>query len=526
MSIRLILVALTATILLLRFADEAWLGEDAFITLRVVDNFTNGFGLRWNVDERVMVYTHPLWMLACSLVYAVTGEGQYTVVGLGLLLSIAAYLLMALRLRGDFRLLIGGLFLPWMLSPTIVGYATSGFETPLTLFTLAAFGSFYLRDDERAVDSGWLSLTAGLVCLNRPDTVLLCAPPLLWLTWRERERIDWGRFALGGVPLVGWAIFSVFYYGFLAPNTAQAKLRPEFPFARYLAEGFGYAVDLVHWDPVATALCVSGILVAVVSCKRAVARPADRLAGRSAALAVGAVLYGAYVVRIGGDFLSGRMWIPTILALQLVLLAALPSAIEEWKRSRTATLSLVTATLLAISLFYGLAASQPARGPYHARSLGRVELQRDLTWTVTDPAARLRRRGELMRRRAKASEGRLVQPVALIGFLGFAAGPEVTLIDTYGLGDAFLSRLPPDPERRWTWRIGHLVRMVPRGYLEARRTGASSALPPQLRDYYDKLSLIISGPLWSWERLRTIVAFNLGLYDPSIEQWLDQHDPS
>src|SRR6187402_2076752 len=41
----------------------AWVAEDAYITFRVVDNFTHGYGLRWNVAERVQVYTHPLWLL-------------------------------------------------------------------------------------------------------------------------------------------------------------------------------------------------------------------------------------------------------------------------------------------------------------------------------------------------------------------------------------------------------------------------------------------------------------------------------
>ena len=40
-----------------------WVTEDAYITLRPVDNWVNGFGLRWNPAERVQGYTHPLWMV-------------------------------------------------------------------------------------------------------------------------------------------------------------------------------------------------------------------------------------------------------------------------------------------------------------------------------------------------------------------------------------------------------------------------------------------------------------------------------
>src|SRR5437588_7170203 len=45
---------------------NAWLSDDGFITLRTVYNFIHGFGLTWNIDERVQTYTHPLWMFLLS----------------------------------------------------------------------------------------------------------------------------------------------------------------------------------------------------------------------------------------------------------------------------------------------------------------------------------------------------------------------------------------------------------------------------------------------------------------------------
>jgi arabinofuranosyltransferase len=38
----------------------AWVSDDSFITMRTVDNWLQG-RLRWNTDERVQAYTHPLW---------------------------------------------------------------------------------------------------------------------------------------------------------------------------------------------------------------------------------------------------------------------------------------------------------------------------------------------------------------------------------------------------------------------------------------------------------------------------------
>ncbi len=38
-------------------ARNAWYGDDVFISMRVIDNFVSGYGLVWNVGERVQVFS-------------------------------------------------------------------------------------------------------------------------------------------------------------------------------------------------------------------------------------------------------------------------------------------------------------------------------------------------------------------------------------------------------------------------------------------------------------------------------------
>ncbi len=52
-----------AALLLGLVAARAWVCDDAYISFRTLENLLDGYGLRWNVDERVQVYTHPLWLL-------------------------------------------------------------------------------------------------------------------------------------------------------------------------------------------------------------------------------------------------------------------------------------------------------------------------------------------------------------------------------------------------------------------------------------------------------------------------------
>ena len=59
--------AIASLVLLAVGVRLAWLGDDAFITLRSVENWVTGNGMRWNADERVQTFTHPLWMMLLAL---------------------------------------------------------------------------------------------------------------------------------------------------------------------------------------------------------------------------------------------------------------------------------------------------------------------------------------------------------------------------------------------------------------------------------------------------------------------------
>ena len=79
-------------------AQLHWICDDAYIGFRVADNFAHGYGLTWNVAERVQVYTCPLWVLAVSLVNVATREVYFTSMLLSLAASTAAVVLLAQRL--------------------------------------------------------------------------------------------------------------------------------------------------------------------------------------------------------------------------------------------------------------------------------------------------------------------------------------------------------------------------------------------------------------------------------------------
>jgi arabinofuranosyltransferase len=103
-----------------------------------------------------------------------------------------------------------------------------------------------------------------------------------------------------------------------------------------------------------------------------------------------------------------------------------------------------------------------------------------------------------------------------VGFLGYFAGPSVHIVDYYGLADPLLARLPALHTRNW--RIGHFWRAIPAGYEESAGTTRNRIQDPGLARYYDRLRLVVSGPVFSRERWGAILELNLGLLDHLIQR--------
>ena len=89
-----------------------------------------------------------------------------------------------------------------------------------------------------------------------------------------------------------------------------------------------------------------------------------------------------------------------------------------------------------------------------------------------------------------------------LGVFGYVKGPDVYVIDSNGLADPLISRLPiQDPTH---WRIGHFKHIVPEGYMETLPSGENKIADPNLARYYDEVRLITRGALLDPERLATV----------------------
>ncbi len=494
------------TILLVR---TAWMCDDAFITLRTVDNFVRGYGLVWNIGERVQAYTHPLWMFLLSAFYAFTREPYFTTLAISMVLSLATVVLLLWTSHRHLLilLLIGIISIG---SKAFADYSTSGLENPLAHLLLIAFFILCLRQPLHRRHALLLGTLAGLIMLNRLDHGLLVIPALLAAAIQLPRRAAVTLLTAAGAPVAGWLLFSLVYYGFPFPNTFYAKQTLGIPRIEYLERGVGYVVDTAVVDGVT----LLGITFAV---GWAVWR---RSALTLLAAAAGILLYVLYVIWIGGDFMGGRMFSAPLAASLAVLASAKPTSC----RHPIAILAVLFTTALVLLNRPYLTSPEPLRGAFTG-SIEQAFLSRPPIgglYSIVDERQFYNQLWLLpiMQGQFKpeqhpwASQGILLRENKAyffvrgpIGMFGYYAGQQAYIIDELALSDAFLARIGllsiPD-----NWRIAHVPRPMPEGYLLTKFTGENKISNPEARDFYNQLQNVISGPIFDLKRFKYIFSIN------------------
>ncbi|WP_061234925.1 hypothetical protein [Leptospira weilii] len=516
----------------LLFYHSAWLSDDSFITFRVVDNFLNGFGLRWNPWERVQVYTHPLWLFLLIpiqwIVQDISASAYILSYACGILfLSVYCFTLL------KFRFGLGLIFISlsvFFSSRIFIDYNTSGLENPLSflllLFFEIKFYSLYLngKPENAAADSLEIGLLAGLLLLTRLDLILFLAVPLcvLWGKIFRDKRIQFLKYSFLGIFI--WPLylgFSLVYFGSLLPNTFYAKTNVLSSFPEKILVGWDYLRISLKWDPIV--LFIFGTHVFWI-----ISEPVlQRFTKTKWALSEkekGILFFGfgsivfvfLYLLQIGGDFMAGR-FLGTCLIVS-VFSQSLFLALHFEDSKLNIQIFLFTSSVIVSVYFFAHSAS-PLRYIFQ-RSPIRVEKgivderasYRDNTslnhWFEgitpdTHPWAQYAKRIALNNPKTKTniSEFRQVQITTNVGLSGFYGGPGIHWIDLLGITDPFLARLPGKGFP------GHYIRLLPQGYKEYIEETVVSLSNPELDRFYYEIRLLSEEDIWTKERWKVIADF-------------------
>ncbi len=323
----LLLVALAVG--LTRAWSRLWLADDAFISFRYAQNWVAGQGLVFNLGERVEGYTNFLWTVLLAALMRLSVRAEHAAIGMGL-----AFYLVAVLATSRVRLAIlsedavgsglPGSHLLLAVQALFATYATSGLETMMcTALVIAGAACRFRLAGPRGLLVASTCLT--LATLGRPDHVLFyIALGVEVLVAQARAAVGVVRglagllrgegrraLALYLAPMVllylPYFVWRYAYYGFLLPNTFYVKSGG----GAYYSQGLTYVLVFL----LATHLWMLLPLV-VRGALRGLGHP--RAQGFVVFALSSLVLYGGYVIRVGGDFMYGRFLV-VLLPLWLLL---------------------------------------------------------------------------------------------------------------------------------------------------------------------------------------------------------------
>ena len=501
----------------LRILSYAWCSDDAYHAYIMSANLLAGKGFTPTPWIRVNVSTCPLWTLVVTLGMSVWNNAYAVGMILNLLFSgIALFILFKFIYKKD-NWLVSLFTVTAVLctSKTYLSYTTSGLENA-QIIMLSSFYLVLLFKNEyfSRKELFKIALVEGLIAFTRMDCALIFSftSVYVFLFKYKKDEKDTGGFSLkklpevipiavlGLLPFILWELFSWFYYGNFAPNTALAKLNTGFPLGDYLVRGVWYGFTSMFFDVAIVALPVLFVVYSL-----AINRNNLKLLFAT----LGTMLYLMYIIYIGGDFMLGRHFLS--LFWVTLLLSFMPV-------NERLTMPFFV-TLMMLVIVYDLFQIDSVKESYDSyveknRPCWFADEQKyyhSLTGLVPIAADYL-----------KNGEVTIVKKVKNYGVQWFYTGDK-TMYE-HRLYDPLLVRLPA--VRLKNWRVGHMRRKFPDGYKKTLDTGINYIKDKDLALYYDKLKFILSGSLFDLERLKETVKFNNGVYDSYLQSYIKKHDLS
>ena len=217
------LITAAASLSVFLFSALRFPNDDQFILYRYIDHIAAGDGFVYNIGEKVLGSTTPLFTLIASLIkwlflWVPTPD---LVAYLNIFfLSCAAWYFYRLAHR----------FLPlWLAIVSVLIFALNlartipeGMETPLFLFLLLGFLSMLLEGRHKTA-----AVFLALSVLTRPDAGLIAVlAGVYWLTtvgFRKTAILT----ALTVAVATPWLVFSTLYFGSFVPQSLQTKLHSD-----------------------------------------------------------------------------------------------------------------------------------------------------------------------------------------------------------------------------------------------------------------------------------------------------------
>ena len=506
----------------------AWQSDDAYHAYIMARNLVEGNGFVYNIGERATASSCPLFTLVIAGGYFLLRNMFISSLIICIAFSTAAYAIITKHFCKNKNQIILS-FIILVGSVSFISYTTAGLENCMLFFLAALFMVTYFENEtfdfKRLLI---IALLISLIAMTRMDAVLIFAPMAVYVYLVKREGVSFikavGTGILGLLPFILWELFATFYFGFPFPNTAYAKLGTNFPLKEYIIRGLQYYFNALLCDPIILLVPVCSFAAVLIVKKAKYFWPM-----------AGVVLYGVYLLYIGGDFMMGRHFTVMFFVSLTVYLVM---------RNREAVLNhpgicfekVFTVLVSAALLFTYTMTPVTSQFQFGAKFTSPISDERAGYFKYTsliDNAISMITVGDMCIRQAWNEQGMMELESGDYpgGVLDNAPGisvyyyPELYLVDKYALADPFLTKLPAVMEDNW--RIGHMYRDIPEGYSDSLLQDQNLIKDENLSEYLDIIRLITRGDLFDKNRIQAIIDINLGKYDYLLDNYkagLDEHN--
>ena len=505
----------------------AWQSDDSYHAYIMAKNLVDGNGFVYNIGQRATASTCPLYTLVVAAGYFVIRDMFFVSLLINIVFSTLAFNILIRDFCRTKKQIVFCLIV-LIGSVSFVSYTTSGLENSMLFFLGACFMKIFLGSERYNAKTLFiLAILVSLIAMTRMDAVLIFAPMAVFAYLIKRDTVSFAKAVLLGMagllPFILWELFATFYYGFPFPNTAYVKLGTDIALTDYLIRGIRYYLNTAICDPVMLIVPLFGLIAAVS------VRKAQYIVCMS-----GPVIYGIYLLYIGGDFMMGRHFTLMFFISLICYMDIKNREFSELGKGASFNRTFVGFAIAAVAfsstsrvitdqfLFgrtFGSPISDERAGYFTTSSLfnnvcsliktGDLCIQN--TWNE-DSVDELRKAG--------LGGGILVSVPGITKYYN----NDLYLNDLYALGDPYLAHLPAVKEDGW--RIGHMWRDTPLGYRNYVRFdwGTGAIKNDAAREYFEIIDEITRGDLFDGDRIKKIIEINTGKYDYLIDEYRSSLD--
>ena len=333
-----------------------WVCDDAFISFRYARNLVNGLGLVFNAGERVEGYSNFLWTIILAAGMWLKADPVWLSVwlgGLAFFVTVGAFAWLSYRFFASAQHRTG-LFFPMtsialLLHHDCHVYATSGLETSFDTM-LISIGFILLVRATNTRSYFWVGLVLILAAATRPDSLIfyVIGGAFVMAVSEVRWRALWNYAIPLAVLYLPYWLIRYHYYGWPFPNTYYAK-SADLP---YYSQGLVYLWLYLKSYYVLALVPVATVVAFYFRRKELLRFPQTDPIIRALSLsALFCIPYIAYVVRVGGDFMFARFFIPVTPILFFALESSLRTVFARTRALVPVALALLLLVLLRSNPF-------------------------------------------------------------------------------------------------------------------------------------------------------------------------------